>query len=132
MYNKIIKRKEVYYCNLGNGVGSEQEGIRPVLIISNDIGNKFSTTAIIVPLTSTLNKCKHNLPVHVEIDLKQRCTQEYLQNHKTKAQLLTNSIILTEQIRAIDKKRLLEKIAVLTDNDMEKVTKALSIGIALK
>ena len=54
MCNKIIKRKEVYYCNLGNGVGSEQEGIRPVLIISNDIGNKFSTTAIIIPFVKKI------------------------------------------------------------------------------
>lgn len=112
----IIKRGDIFYADLSPVVGSEQGGVRPVLIVQNDIGNKYSPTVIAAAITSQINKAK--LPTHIEIS-----AQEY--------GLAKDSVILLEQIRTIDKKRLREKIGHLDDELMEKVNEALSISFGL-
>lgn len=106
----------MFYADLSPVVGSEQGGVRPVLVIQNDIGNKFSPTVIVAAITSQINKAK--LPTHVEIN-----AQEY--------GIQKDSVILLEQIRTIDKKRLREKIGHLDDRLMEHVNDALNISIGL-
>ncbi len=108
----IIKRGEIYYANLSPVIGSEQDGIRPVLIVQNDIGNKYSPTVIVVAITS---KTKSNLPTHIKID-----GQKY--------GLEKNSIILAEQIRTLDKSRLIKKVGKLDDDIMKKVRDAILIS----
>lgn len=112
----VIKRGDIYYADLSPVIGSEQGGIRPVLIIQNDVGNKYSPTVIAAAITSQINKAK--LPTHIEIS-----AQEY--------GLLKDSVILLEQIRTIDKRRLREKIGRLDDELMEKVNEAISISFGL-
>lgn len=112
----IVKRGDIYYADLSPVIGSEQGGVRPVLIVQNDTGNKYSPTVIASAITSQINKAK--LPTHIEID-----AQEY--------GLAKDSVILLEQIRTIDKKRLREKIAHLEEEVMEKVNEALSISFGL-
>lgn len=112
----LIKRGDIYYADLSPVIGSEQGGVRPVLIVQNDIGNKYSPTVIAAAITSQINKAK--LPTHIEIN-----AQEY--------GLLKDSVILMEQIRTIDKKRLREKIGRLDDELMDKVNEALSISFGL-
>ena len=112
----IVKRGDIFYADLSPVVGSEQGGVRPVIIIQNDIGNKYSPTIIIAAITSQINKAK--LPTHVEIS-----SEEYGLNK--------DSVVLLEQIRTLDKKRLKEKIGHMTDNDMEKVDSALLISVGL-
>ena len=103
--NLDIKRGYLYYADLSPVVGSEQGGVRPVLIIQNDIGNKYSPTVIVAAITSQINKAK--LPTHIEIS-----AHEYGLNK--------DSVILLEQIRTIDKKRLREKIGCLkVDNSLQ-------------
>ncbi|SHH49065.1 mRNA interferase MazF [Asaccharospora irregularis DSM 2635] len=114
--NLDIKRGDLYYADLSPVVGSEQGGIRPVLIIQNDIGNKYSPTVIIAAITSQINKAK--LPTHVEIS-----ANEYGLNK--------DSVILLEQIRTIDKKRIREKIGCLDENVMLKVNNSLQISLGL-
>ena len=114
--NLDIKRGYLYYADLSPVVGSEQGGVRPVLIIQNDIGNKYSPTVIVSAITSQINKAK--LPTHVEIS-----SVEYGLNR--------DSVVLLEQIRTLDKKRLKEKIGHMTDIDMKKVDKALLISLNL-
>ncbi|ELP60152.1 type II toxin-antitoxin system PemK/MazF family toxin [Clostridium pasteurianum] len=113
----VVKRGDIFYADLSPVVGSEQGGIRPVIIIQNDIGNKYSPTVIVAAITSQINKAK--LPTHVEIS-----SEEYGLNK--------DSVVLLEQIRTLDKKRLKEKIGHMTESDMEKVDKALLVSIALK
>ena len=110
--NLDIKRGYLYYADLSPVVGSEQGGVRPVLIIQNDIGNKYSPTVIVAAITSQINKAK--LPTHIEIS-----AHEYGLNK--------DSVILLEQIRTIDKKRLREKIGTLDKNMMLKVDNRLQI-----
>jgi mRNA interferase MazF len=112
----IVKRGDIYYADLSPVIGSEQGGIRPVLIVQNDVGNKYSPTVIAAAITSQINKAK--LPTHIEIS-----AQEY--------GLPKDSVILLEQIRTIDKKRLKEKIGHLDDELMEKVNEALNISFGL-
>ena len=112
----IIRRGDIYYADLRPVVGSEQGGVRPVLIIQNDVGNKHSPTVICAAITSRMNKAK--LPTHVEIS-----SVEYGLNR--------DSVVLLEQIRTLDKKRLKEKIGHMTDIDMKKVDKALLISLNL-
>lgn len=112
----VVKRGDIYYADLSPVIGSEQGGIRPVLIVQNDVGNRYSPTVIAAAITSQINKAK--LPTHIEID-----AQEY--------GLSRDSVILLEQIRTIDKKRLKEKIGHLDDELMEKVNEALSISFGL-
>ena len=114
--NLEIKRGYLYYADLSPVVGSEQGGIRPVLIIQNDIGNKYSPTVIVAAITSQINKAK--LPTHIEIS-----ANEYGLNK--------DSVILLKQIRTIDKKRLREKIGCLDKNMMLKVNNSLQISLGL-
>lgn len=111
-----IKRGDIYYADLSPVVGSEQGGTRPVLIIQNDIGNQYSPTTIVAAITSQLSKAK--LPTHVEL-LCENCGLE------------KDSVILTEQIRTIDKRRLREKVASLEEDTMLKVNQALEISLGL-
>ena len=114
--NLEVKRGDLYYADLSPVVGSEQGGVRPVLIIQNDIGNKYSPTVIIAAITSQINKAK--LPTHIEIS-----ANEYGLNK--------DSVILLEQIRTIDKKRIREKIGCLDSNVMLKVDNGLQISLGL-
>lgn len=112
----MIRRGEIYFADLSPVVGSEQGGVRPVLIVQNDIGNKYSPTVIIAAITSQINKGK--LPTHVEI-----CAEDY--------GLPKDSVILLEQIRTIDKKRLKEKIGFLSPDIMKVVDEAIQISFGL-
>lgn len=111
-----VKRGEIYYADLSPVVGSEQGGVRPVLIVQNDVGNKHSPTVIAAAITS--QKDKNNLPTHIEINAE-------------KCGLSKNSIVLLEQIRTIDKKRLKEKTGELDENSMSNVNSALSVSFGL-
>jgi len=112
----VIKRGELYFADLSPVVGSEQGGIRPVLVIQNDIGNKFSPTIIAAAITSKINKAK--LPTHIELP-----ASEY--------GLEMDSVILLEQIRTLDKTRLKQKIGELSEYKMNQVNRAvmLSLGV---
>ncbi len=112
----IVKRGDIYYADLSPVVGSEQGGVRPVLIIQNDIGNKYSPTVIATAITSRINKAK--MPTHIELD-----ANGY--------GLSKDSVVLAEQIRTIDKQRLREKIGHLDDNLMNRVNEALEISFGL-
>ncbi|GFN22042.1 MAG: type II toxin-antitoxin system PemK/MazF family toxin [Thermoanaerobacteraceae bacterium] len=112
----LVRRGDIFYAQLNPVVGSEQGGTRPVLIIQNDIGNQYSPTTIVAAITSQINKAK--LPTHVEISAAQ-------------SGLERDSVILTEQIRTIDKSRLRQKVAFLDDEIMEKVNRALEISLGL-
>ena len=112
----IVKRGDIYYADLSPVVGSEQGGIRPVLVIQNDIGNKYSPTVIAAAITSQINKAK--MPTHIELAAK-----AYGLNK--------DSVILLEQIRTIDKRRLREKIGRIDDGLMASVNNALSISFGL-
>ena len=112
----IIKRGDVFYADLRPVVGSEQGGVRPVLIIQNDVGNRHSPTVICAAITSRMNKAK--LPTHVEIDA-------------SKYQIVKNSVILLEQIRTIDKQRLKDMVCHLDKEIMNKVDEALKVSFEL-
>jgi len=111
---RIIRRGDVFYADLSPVVGCEQGGIRPVLIIQNDIGNRYSPTVIVVAITSKLKK---ELPTNVEIG----CMEP----------LQKNSVVLLEQIRTIDRIRLLEYIGSLSDLRMISIDQALSLSLGL-
>ena len=112
----VVKRGDIFYADLSPVVGSEQGGVRPVLVIQNDVGNKFSPTVIIAAITSQINKAK--LPTHLEIT-----ADEY--------GLSKDSVILLEQIRTIDKKRLRERIGHFGEESMDKIGEGLSISLGL-
>ena len=112
----IIRRGDIYYADLRPVVGSEQGGVRPVLIIQNDVGNKHSPTVICAAITSRMNKAK--LPTHVELNTR-RCA------------MIKDSVILLEQLRTIDKQRLKEKICHIDDELQQRVNDALLISLAL-
>jgi mRNA interferase MazF len=112
----IVKRGDVYFADLSPVVGSEQGGVRPVLVLQNDIGNRFSPTVIVAAITAQIQKAK--LPTHVEIDAKRYGFER-------------DSVILLEQIRTIDKQRLTDKITHLDDEMMEKVDEGLQISLGL-
>ncbi len=109
-----IRRGEIYYADLSPVVGSEQGGVRPVLILQNDIGNKYSPTVIVSAITSQLGKAK--LPTHIELS-----AERY--------NLPKNSVALLEQIRTLDKRRLQEKVTTLSPEKMREVNKALLISL---
>jgi len=113
----IVKRGDIYYADLSPVVGSEQGGVRPVLIVQNNVGNKFSPTVIAAAITSQINKAK--MPTHIEID-----ANDY--------GLSKDSVILLEQVRTIDKKRLKERIGHLNENLMDKVNEAIEISFGLE
>lgn len=112
----MIKRGDIYYADLSPVVGSEQGGVRPVLIVQNDIGNKYSPTVIVAAITSQIHKGK--LPTHIEIS-----ASEY--------GLPKDSVILLEQIRTIDKRRLKDKIGFLASETMAKVDESLQVSFGL-
>ena len=111
-----LKRGDVFFADLSPVVGSEQGGTRPVLVIQNDIGNRFSPTVIIAAITAQIQKAK--LPTHVEINAKKYGFER-------------DSVILLEQLRTIDKSRLTDKITQLDDVLMEEVDEALEISLGL-
>jgi mRNA interferase MazF len=112
----VVKRGDVYFADLSPVVGSEQGGVRPVRVIQNDIGNRFSPTVIVAAITAQIQKAK--LPTHVEIDAKRYGFER-------------DSVILLEQIRTIDKQRLTDKITHLDDEMMDRVDEALQISVGL-
>lgn len=112
----MIRRGDIYYADLRPVIGSEQGGIRPVLIIQNDVGNKHSPTVICAAITSKMNKAK--LPTHVELD-------------SSKYDIMKDSVILLEQLRTIDKKRLKDKICHLDREILRKVDQALLVSLEL-
>lgn len=112
-----IKRGELYYADLSPVVGSEQGGIRPVLVVQNDTGNKYSPTIIAAAVTSKINKAK--LPTHIELN-------------GNNCGLAKDSVILLEQIRTLDKRRLKERIGSLPDITMSKVDKAILISLGFE
>lgn len=116
MNSLIVKRGDVYYADLSPVVGSEQGGVRPVLVIQNDIGNRYSPTVIVSAITSQINKAK--LPTHIEIS-----SEDF--------SLPKDSVVLLEQIRTIDKKRLKEKIGRFDKNLMNEVNDCLKISLGL-
>jgi mRNA interferase MazF len=110
----MIKRGELYYADLSPVVGSEQGGVRPVLVVQNDVGNKYSPTVIAAAITSQINKAK--LPTHIELS-----AIDY--------GLSKDSVVLLEQIRTLDKRRLKEKIGQLPTSTMQRVNTALLISL---
>lgn len=111
-----VKRGEIYYADLSPVVGSEQGGIRPVLIIQNDVGNRYSPTVIAAAITSQRDKTK--LPTHIQVNA-DGCG------------LARDSIVLLEQVRTIDKQRLKEKMGALDLHSMDRVNQALSVSFGL-
>ncbi len=110
----MIKRGELYYADLSPVIGSEQGGVRPVLVVQNDVGNKYSPTIIAAAVTSQINKAK--LPTHIELP-----AEDYGLNK--------DSVVLLEQIRTLDKRRLKERIGELPFSTMQKVNSALLISL---
>ncbi len=111
-----VHRGELYYADLSPVVGSEQGGLRPVLIIQNDVGNKYSPTVIIAAITSQISKAK--LPTHIELA-------------KSKYSLPKDSVVLLEQLRTLDKLRLKDKIGYLDDIAMQKIDVGLMISLGI-
>ena len=112
----IIRRGDNYYADLRPVVGSEQGGVRPVLVIQNDTGNRHSPTVIVAAITSKMNKAK--LPTHVELSAKT-------------CQIVKDSVILLEQLRTIDKQRLKDKVCHLDEGVLEQVNRALRVSLEL-
>ncbi|OWR32972.1 PemK family transcriptional regulator [Saccharibacillus sp. O23] len=112
----IVKRGDVFFADLSPVVGSEQGGVRPVLVIQNDIGNRFSPTVIVAAITAQIQKAK--LPTHVEIDAKTHGFDR-------------DSVVLLEQIRTIDKQRLTDRITRLGEETMKRVDESLQISLSL-
>ena len=111
-----VKRGDIYYADLSPVVGSEQGGIRPVLIVQNDVGNKHSPTIIVAAITSKQNKAK--LPTHIELSAKRYDMER-------------DSVILLEQLRTVDKKRLKDRVCHLDEEMMRQVNKGLMISLEL-
>jgi mRNA interferase MazF len=114
--NVLVRRGDIFYADLNPVIGSEQGGIRPVLVVQNDVGNKYSPTVIIAAITSQIDKAK--LPTHIELQ-----SEDY--------GLEKDSVILLEQLRTIDKRRLKEKITILDQDTMVKVDEALKVSLGL-
>ncbi len=111
-----LKRGEIFFAELNPVQGSEQGGIRPVLVVQNDVGNSHSPTTIVLPITSRLTKAK--LPTHVELT-------------KVESGLARDSVVLAEQIRTIDKQRLQQKVSALDDSAMNKINHAMEISMGI-
>ncbi len=111
-----VKRGEIYYADLSPVVGSEQGGVRPVLIVQNDVGNKYSPTVIAAAITS--QRFKTNLPTHIQVNADD-------------CGLSKDSIVLLEQVRTLDKRRLKEKMGNLDTADMDRIDKALSVSLGI-
>ena len=117
MRDLSIKKGDLYFADLSPVMGSEQGGVRPVLVVQNDVGNKFSPTIIVAAVTSKKNKA--DLPTHVEIDA-------------GGTGLSKNSIVLLEQLRTIDKRRLKERIGTIDKNRLPEVNEALSVSLGIE
>ena len=113
----IFRRGEIYYADLSPVVGSEQGGMRPVLIVQNDVGNRYSPTVIAAAITSQQNKAR--LPTHIEIEARTYG-------------LTKNSVVLLEQVRTLDKRRLRERMGCLDEKAMQRVDGAIAISLGLK
>ena len=113
--NNNVRRGDIYYADLSPVVGSEQGGVRPVLIVQNDVGNRYSTTVIAAAITSQTGKAR--LPTHIEVH--------------TDSGLAKSSIVLLEQIRTLDKRRLKDRMGHLDDETMTLVNDALSVSFGL-
>lgn len=111
----LIKRGEIYLANLNPSLGSEQSGIRPVLIIQNDTGNRYSPTVIVLAITS---KEKKNIPTHVKIGAMQGLEKD--------------SVVLVEQVRTVDKERLIKKLGMLSFEKMQEIKEALKISLNIR
>lgn len=118
-----VKRGDIYYADLSPVVGSEQGGLRPVLIVQNDVGNKYSPTVIAAAITSRLSKNK--LPTHIDISRLDTIDEDSYG-------LAKDSVILLEQIRTLDKQRLKEKMGHLDENHMQKVNEAIFVSFGLQ
>ena len=112
-----VKRGEIYYADLSPVVGSEQGGVRPVLIIQNDTGNRYSPTVIAAAITSQTGKAR--LPTHIELPVQQECG------------LTKDSVVLLEQVRTLDKRRLRERMGRVDDLVMEKIDTAIVVSFGL-
>ena len=112
----IVKKGDLFFADLSPVVGSEQGGVRPVLVVQNDVGNKYSPTIIVAAVTSQTGKAK--LPTHVQLQA-------------TLGGLSKDSVVLLEQLRTIDKQRLKEKIGALSENQLPDVEKALSVRLGI-
>jgi mRNA interferase MazF len=112
----MVKRGDVFFADLSPVVGSEQGGMRPVLVVQNDVGNKYSPTVIVAAITSQIDKAK--LPTHVEVSADETSLEK-------------SSVILLEQVRTIDKQRLAQKVTHLEPEIMELVNEALEISLGL-
>ena len=113
----IVRRGEIYYADLSPVVGSEQGGMRPVLIVQNDVGNRYSPTVIAAAITSQQNKAR--LPTHIEIEARTYG-------------LSKNSVVLLEQMRTLDKRRLRERMGCLDEKAMQRVDGAIAISLGLR
>ena len=111
-----VTRGEIYYADLSPVVGSEQGGVRPVLVVQNDVGNKYSPTVIIAAITSQLTKAK--LPTHIELN-------------KEQFNLVKDSVILLEQLRTLDKRSLKDKISTIDNLTMQRVDVAMMISLGI-
>ncbi len=116
MLDLVVKKGDLYFADLSPVVGSEQGGVRPVLVVQNDVGNKYSPTIIVAAVTSQINKAK--LPTHVEL-------------RASDGGLSKNSVVLLEQLRTIDKRRLKEHIGTLSETQMPTVDQALSVSLGI-
>jgi len=112
----VVKRGDIYYADLSPVVGSEQGGLRPVLIIQNDVGNKYSPTVIAAAITSRMGKTK--LPTHIDV-------------HAERAGLSRDSIVLLEQLRTLDKRRLRERLGHLDEEMMHEIDTAIAVSLGL-
>ena len=112
----VVKRGDIYYADLSPVVGSEQGGLRPVLIIQNDVGNRYSPTVIAAAITSRMSKTK--LPTHIDV-------------YAERAGLARDSIVLLEQLRTLDKRRLKEKMGHLDEGMMREIDVAIAVSLGL-
>lgn len=116
MLDLIVKKGDLFFADLSPVIGSEQGGVRPVLVVQNDVGNKYSPTIIVAAVTSQTGKAK--LPTHVQLEASQ-------------GGLSKNSVVLLEQLRTIDKQRLKERIGSLNEKQIPAVEKALSVSLGI-
>ena len=117
MEHSVVKRGDIYYADLSPVVGSEQGGMRPVLIVQNDVGNRYSPTVIAAAITSQQNKAR--LPTHIEIEARTYG-------------LSKNSVVLLEQMRTLDKRRLRERMGCLDEKAMQRVDGAIAVSLGLR
>ena len=116
MTTMVVKRGDIFYADLSPVIGSEQGGIRPVIIIQNDIGNRYSPTVIAAAITSRMGK--NRLPTHIDI-------------HADRVGLAKDSVVLLEQVRTLDKRRLKEKMGHLDDKTMQIVNSAIAVSFGI-